>query len=202
LRLGSVVSACAASVLAMVFSVQQGEHGPLVVYKLQVPRSAGSVSPTAPPPALPGDAVKRETVPRVGHAVPQTVTPEPAAPTQAKAPRLSPLEPTILGTVVIPASRRAAFPPTAAPAAPIPLVPPQPASTPVALDPVPADSITADPVAFSVLFRGIPLRTPEDGVLVNEDTGDRLTLKEVNDALTWRRETADRLRQLPVGPRF
>ena len=66
------MAACAVTALATVFSVQQGEHGPLVVYKLQVPeRSAATVQPL--PPAMPE---------------PVTVIPSRA--------------PSVLGTVVIP----------------------------------------------------------------------------------------------------
>jgi hypothetical protein len=38
--------------------------------------------------------------------------------------------------------------------------------------------------------------------MINEETGDNLTLKDVNDAAVWRRDTAERLRQVPIAPRF
>jgi hypothetical protein len=38
--------------------------------------------------------------------------------------------------------------------------------------------------------------------MINEDTGDSLTLEEVNNAAIWRRDTAERLRQVPIAPRF
>ena len=47
--------------LAMVFSVQQGEHGPLVVYKLKVPEQAAPAAPptpAAPTPAVPSRAIE------------------------------------------------------------------------------------------------------------------------------------------------
>ena len=56
------VATCAAFALAMVFSVQQGEHGPLVVYKLQMPKAPGDAGASRPSNALPAatpDKVKR-----------------------------------------------------------------------------------------------------------------------------------------------
>lgn len=41
-----------------------------------------------------------------------------------------------------------------------------------------------------------------DDMLTNARSGESLTLKAVGDELAWRREVAERLRQLPVGPRF
>jgi hypothetical protein len=38
--------------------------------------------------------------------------------------------------------------------------------------------------------------------MINENTGDSLTLEEVNNAAVWRRDTAERLRQVPIAPRF
>lgn len=154
----------------MVFSVQQGEHGPLVVYRLEVPPPAGTVAP-APPPLLPATVVIEE----------------PAAPQK---PRLSPLQPTILGTVVMPAERAA-------------MPAPQPA--------VPAAARPAIPPAHAASFAGVPdtstvYRIVEDfqgsGTMINEETGDPVTLKQVNDAIAWRRDTAEKLRQVPIAPRF
>lgn len=199
-----MVCACAVSALAMVFSVQQGEHGPLVVYKLEVPRSAGSVSPA--PAAPPG----RVVMPRVQAAPDVKGAPQAAVPAAPRPPRLSPLEPTILGTVVMPPARRGAARPStstpvSAPAvAPVAAPVPAPSGQPIALvPPQPApSSVELDPFAFADLYRGAPDPDEGDGVLINEATGERLTLQEVNDAVAWRRETAEKLRQLPVGPRF
>lgn len=121
-------AACAIGALAAVFSVQQGEHGPLVVYKLQVRPQA---APTAPP-APPG---------------------EPVVIIPSRAPR-------VLGTVVLPAGR---------PAAPLP----------VPLAPALVEAATPAPVA-----------------------GDGVTLQQVSDELTWRRETAGKLPPVPFAPRF
>lgn len=151
----------------MVFSVQQGEHGPLVVYKLAVPPSAATVAPAPPPPLLPATVVIEE----------------PVAPPK---PRLSPLQPTILGTVAMPAGR-AVMP------APQPAVP------------------SAVPPAHTARFSGVPdtatvYRIVEDfqdsGAMINEDTGVPVTLQQVNDAIAWRRDTAEKLRRVPIAPRF
>ncbi len=194
-----MVCACAVSALAMVFSVQQGEHGPLVVYKLEVPRSAGPVSPapaTAPAPVPPMGRLGRVVIPRAQAAPVAESAPRAAAPAAPRAPRLSPLEPTILGTVAMPVAGPGAAlapAPVAAPAAlPIPLVPAQPAPT----------SVELDPFAFADRYHGSSDPDEDDGVLINATTGEIVTLQEVNDAVAWRRETAEKLRQLPVGPRF
>jgi hypothetical protein len=42
----------------------------------------------------------------------------------------------------------------------------------------------------------------EDGIMTNARTGESLTLKAISDDLSWRRDTAEKLRQVPVGPRF
>lgn len=133
------MAACAVYALAMVFSVQQGEHGPLVVYKLQVP-PAEAPAPYAPTYVVPSRA------------------------------------PAMLGTVVLPAER-----------------------APQAAEP----------------FHGVQLRLPEPDLgfrvieggaigeaMVNEKSGDVLTLQQVNDDIAWRRETAEKLRQVPIAPRF
>lgn len=150
--------------MAMVFSVQQGEHGPLVTYKLEVPET---VEPAEPRPAatvrLPADVAPLQEI---------------APPAPAK---MAPLQPTTLGTVVVPAERATA--PAAVPA------PPPPATV---------ESITADyQRLFSTAADGLPGRS-----LQHAYTGETITLDQVNDELEWRRDTADKLRRLPVGPRF
>ena len=94
------MAACAAIALAVVFSVQQGEHGPLVVYKLQMPEQR---SPEAPVPlVIPSPAsIAEPTVER-----PQDFV---VIPSRA---------PAILGTAVLPAPAPlpAALPDTPVPA--------------------------------------------------------------------------------------
>lgn len=79
------MAACAVMALAAVFSVQQGEYGPLVVYKLQQP---GQRSPEPPVPIV----------------IP---TPAPLADPSAERPQdfvvIPSRAPAILGTVVLPA---------------------------------------------------------------------------------------------------
>jgi len=130
------VAACAVTALATVFSVQQGEHGPLVVYKLHVPDRA---APAAEP---------------VPAAEPITVIPSRA--------------PTVLGTVVMP---------PAVDALPSPL--PQGAALGITAE-------EAAPAAAAVTW----------------ERGDFVTLKQVNDDIIWRRETADSLPEVPFAPRF
>jgi hypothetical protein len=139
----------------MVFSVQQGEHGPLVVYKLQLP---ATTSPQSPAEARP--------------TVPATV-----------APRLSPEQPTVLGTVFIPTPRAAAVP------APVPV----PAESAAPVRPGMPDLETAYRIVADY---------SDDSALINKETGGYLTLQEVNDAVLWRRDTAEKLRQIPIAPRF
>lgn len=159
----------------MVFSVQQGEHGPLVVYKLEVPKKA---SPAAPQPAgpfvIPADR-------------PVAAAP-PARPTAPPPRRLSPLKPTVLGTVVMPAARQPAIPQPATPAAlpsslPLPLLLPEPAANAHAASP---------PV-----FRTTAGTAVTGEHMINEATGETLTLDEVTDAVEWRRDTAERLNTTP-----
>ena len=147
----------------MVFSVQQGEHGPLVVYKLEVPDS-----PTQRPVTL---------------GQPTTVVIDSTNTPSTKSPRLSPLEPTILGTVVMPAeaAETSAGHPTANPALNGRSIPPVPDRSTVV-------RIVED------------LRNSQ--TMVNEQTGGALTLENVNEAVLWRRDTAEKLRQVPLAPRF
>jgi len=144
LRPSKALTACAVSALAMVFSVQQGEHGPLVVYKLTVPPSA---APAAPAPALPAS---------------------PATPT----------------TVVI------ENPTAGAPAATFGSLPLQ------------APDTAAHGVPDTATVYRIVEEMQDSGMLINENTGTPLTLQQVNDAVAWRRETAAKLRQVPIAPRF
>jgi hypothetical protein len=130
------MAACAVTALATVFSVQQGEHGPLVVYKLNVPER--------PAPAA-----------------------EPVAVIPSRAP-------SVLGTVVMPPAGLA---PPAVVARPAPV--PQGAALRVTAE-------EAAPAAAAVTWEG----------------GDFVTLKQVNDEIVWRRETADSLPEVPFAPRF
>lgn len=160
--------------MAMVFSVQQGAHGPLVTYKLEVPRTAESVNP--PRVAVPLSAVTRD--------MDAALLPEDVAPLQAiapAAPKMSPLQPTILGTVVMPADRATAIAPRPAP---------QPAAVPLTVP---------NPEAIYQLVSDYDGRGE---IMVNEKTGERITLEAVNDEVLWRRNTAQRLRNQPFTPRF
>lgn len=148
----------------MVFSVQQGEHGPLVVYKLEVPKK------TSP-------AVARPAAPVV---IPANRPVAVAPPVQ----RLSPLKPTILGTVVMPAARQPATPQPAMPVAlpsslPLPLLLPEAAAK---------GSAPSQPVFRTTAGTAI---TGEH--MINEGTGETLTLGEVTEAVEWRRDTVERL---------
>jgi len=125
LRPIKALNACAVCALAMVFSVQQGEHGPLVVYKLAVPQSAAPVvsAPLTTPPTV------------------------------------------IIGE---------------------------------------PDSAAADSsgVPDSATVYRIVEELQDSGRMINTQTGGTLTLKQVNDAVVWRRDTAEKLRQVPIAPRF
>ncbi len=161
----------------MVFSVQQGEHGPLVVYKLKVPEASDRVVEksvtTTPSPLVPLDIV---VIRASRQAAPAAVPGQEPAP-----PRLSPLEPTILGTVVMPASWNIA---------------PQP--------PAPKEVFSGVRLAVPTYeeVTGIAAESQAHEVMVNEDTGDFLTLHEVHEAVVWRRGTIEKLREVPVTPRF
>lgn len=152
----------------MVFSVQQGEHGPLVVYKLKLP---DQTAPQAP---------SRATMP-------------PAAAVPAQRP--GPLQPTVLGTVSLPAERAAAL--GRAPAGP----------APAASDSVPAPAAAAAPVPLTVPDAAAVQRIVSEydsggQSMVNATTGERITLEAVNDEVLWRRDTAEKLRDQPFAPRF
>lgn len=123
MRPTSAIAACAVCALATVFSVQQGEHGPLVVYKLHAPTRPVPAAPVAPPADM-------------GSVLPSRA-------------------PAVLGTVVMPAGG---------------FVPPAQATA--------------------------------NGATDRWEASDFVTLQQVSDDLIWRRETADRLPELPFAPRF
>ena len=175
MRASRAIAACAVSALAMVFSVQQGEYGPLVVYKLQVPKQAAPGTPVASPPSTPSVTV-----------------PPPAEDQTYMIPSRAPR---VLGRVVMPASGA----PAPAPRAPsvldvvaLPSEGPGPAAEPY------------EGVTLRVPDRAAVLRIVEDAPLgepmFNEATGEVLTLKQVNDEISWRHDTIEKLRHLPAGP--
>ncbi|MGF1593581.1 MAG: hypothetical protein ACFCUW_09890 [Kiloniellaceae bacterium] len=181
-----VLSACAVSVLATVFTVQQGEHGPLVVYKLEVPK-ASAPAVVAPPPisALP--------VPQAGTVVP------------SRAPK-------VLGTVVMPAS---ALPPPRIRPVSLPPPPARSAEGSYGILPLPATTLSATTLSAPTLSAPtlsevVPAAAPTFHVVENgrpsgevggqDDTA--ITLEQINSDIAWRRETTDMLRQLPFSPRF
>lgn len=213
MRLRNGVAVCAVSALAMVFSVQQGQHGPLVVYKLQVPKAPTVESPAATP--APNPPRLRSGITRV----PQQPATRSAATPQAVAPATQPVPsraPRSLGTVVMPAS--ALPPPRVMPVeAPPPEADPLPtesAAAPASLQPQVLGSVALSEIVSLTDDAAVPLTPGSQDVfhivedsgfgtaMINEETGDGLTLQEVNDAAVWRRDTAERLRQVPIAPRF
>lgn len=164
-----MVSACAVAALAMVFSVQQGEHGPLVVYKLTKPEPGGDVAAPAP------------------GALPAAIAP---------ARKLSPLQPTPLGTVTLPAPEQQAHSQGAITTYELPAE--LPAGLPA--EPAPAPTLL-DVQAFGEVYReALAAGAQED--LVNRETGEPVTLQEINDAVVWRRDTAKKLKRPSFAPRF
>ena len=161
----------------MVFSVQQGEYGPLVVYKLQVPKQAAPVMPAASPTTAP-------SINTVSPAEDATY----AIPSRA---------PKVLGRVAMPASHT-------------------PAAAPPALGVLDVVALPSEePVPAADAYEGVTLRVPDPATvlriieqapvgeaLFNEATGEVLTLKQVNDELAWRHDTAEKLRNRPSAPRF
>jgi len=217
------ITTCAAVALATVFTVQQGEHGPLVVYKLKVPKETARTVDT---PAT--NAPNTMPAPTVSRAVPPA-TAAPAAPAPAaKAPKLSSLTPTILGRVVMPAGARpgvSTVPPAALalPRTAPPSTVPPPTATPLNLAPLNVAPLTVAPLtaadraivapASATVHAGFagPVSSPvyrsASGLpvgesLVNEETGEPLTLDAVQDVIEWRRDTVDSLPQLQSTPRF
>lgn len=133
--------------LAMVFSVQQGEHGPLVVYKLKVRGGAVPAAQAVPPAqAVPGPAVQS------GAAAGEPVY---VVPSRA---------PQVLATVTLPAA---------------------------------ASGVTASDLVEQMA----PAAVPREALLDWHGDG-AMTLEQVNQDITWRRETAEKLRDLPFSPRF
>lgn len=216
MRLRNGVAACAVSALAMVFSVQQGEHGPLVVYKLQVPENSTATSPAPQAPAASTQPRLRSGITRVPQqpATRSAATPQPVP---SRAPRS-------LGTVVMPASAlpppqvtpvRVLPVPLAVPPAPLPApAPAETAAAPAPLQPRVLGTVAVSDIEALDAYTPVPempgsqevFHLVEDSgygsAMINEDTGNSLTLKEVNDAAVWRRNTAERLREVPIAPRF
>lgn len=216
------ITTCAAVALATVFTVQQGEHGPLVVYKLKVPKEAARTVRT---PAVSSPAVNPSAV-KAPKTVPTVQAPAPKAPTsKTKTPKLSSLTPTILGRVVMPAGARPDVSPSASPGAspgvntvPSAALAPPVTAAPLAAPPTtvspltaadraiiapaiaPAASNFASPVS-SPVYRSVS-GLPVGESLVNEETGEPLTLDAVQDVIEWRRDTVDGLPQLQSTPRF
>lgn len=199
------ITTCAAMALAMVFSVQQSEHGPLVVYKLELPKKTSEGATRSAPTLAP---TLEELLPSSATAMPSA---EPVEPQQAyveavaaKQPRLSPLKPTILGTVVMP---RKVMPerivakrvvtervvtgsarPAPAEALPIALLPAMLQPTPKTIDREPAYPVASEAAGV---------------VLVTKPEADKVvTLDEVTRAIEWRRDTLDYLPDEPFTPRF
>jgi len=167
LRANRGVAACAVSALATVFLVQQGEHGPLVVYELQASAAAPAV---VPDPAPATEAQDNVVIP-------------------SRAPKT-------LGTLVIPAGSQSFD----TPFAPAPfIIGDQPAEKAPGAEPYRGVTLHV-PDRESVV--GIAEALPDDDPMINQETGQVLTLKDVSDALSWRRDTAEKLRQVPVLPRF
>ncbi len=177
--------------LAMVFSVQQGEHGPLVVYKLQVPKrtTEGTIKPA---PTLEDIlSAHRAMTPARQPVGPERTPQKPVA--VAVAPRLSTLEPSTLGTVVMPRSRSTA--PQAA--QPLSLLPEAFWVTPE----VPALHSRANAEEVPPQYR-VVLDAPSLETAGGEYPGKIITLEEVTRELEWRRQTRQRL-PAPAGvPRF
>jgi len=204
------ITTCAAMALAMVFSVQQGEHGPLVVYKLKLPEKTSEAAARPAPTLAP---TLEELLPSSATAMPST---EPVEQTEtsveavaAKQPRLSSLKPAILGTVVMPrkvtpervmakrvVTKRVvterivtgSVRPAPAGALPIALLPAMLQPAPETLDPVPTTRVVSEAAGSD------PLPKPEADKVV--------TLDEVTRAIEWRRDTLDYLPEEPFAPRF
>jgi hypothetical protein len=178
LRPVRAMAACAATALAVVFSVQQGEHGPLVVYKLQAQAQvAPSAAPTPSagplsPDAVPAVPVPATQVPTVDlHAIP------------SRAPK-------VLGTVVLPARRA------------VPAAAPSLAAAPLHTPPDTGILIVRRPASPTDEVSNWQTGWPTGWRAGWRQAGGLVTLQEVSEAVTWRRETADRLPKAPFAPRF
>jgi hypothetical protein len=137
------VAACAVMALAGVFSVQQGEHGPLVVYKLQLPEQRApahtvpALSPSRPDAAPAPHGVFPALLPHTADDLPQILVPQSVVVIPSRAPA-------ILGTVVMPAG--------AMPAGAMPAGEP-PAAAAAEPDWIAEDSITLQQVSDDILWR-------------------------------------------------
>jgi hypothetical protein len=87
--------------------------------------------------------------------------------------------PTVLGTVAMP-------PAGLAPPAVVALPSPMPQGATLGVTTLGVTAEEAAPAAAAVTWEG----------------GDFVTLKQVNDEIVWRRETADSLPEAPFAPRF
>jgi len=123
LRASHATTACAAAALAMVFSVQQGKHGPLVVYKLEVPQPPAAAARSLPSPAAP----------------------EPVYVIPSRAPA-------VLGTVVIPSDSAPVLPVTTPPATTLPVAA-APAKTPESIPLQTEGIVTLQEVSDEVMWR-------------------------------------------------
>jgi hypothetical protein len=80
-----------------------------------------------------------------------------------------------------------------------------PADRAAAIAPRPAPQPTAVPLTVPNREAVYQIVSDYDGrgeLMVNEKTGERITLEAVNDEVLWRRDTAQRLRNQPFAPRF
>ena len=183
----TAITSCATIAFAMVFSVQQSQHGALVVYKLKVPPSTVEAGPAGSAKGA------KPSLTRFLPARPPANAKSPSAAPGIQ--RLSPLEPTTLGTVTMPSSWQA----TPAQGLPQPLQ-----ST--SLQPTPLLPISLLPTSPLAANQGPSYRVvsdaPMSAYMVNEETGQALTLDAVKDAVEWRRDTVERLRGVPTVPRF
>lgn len=58
----------------------------------------------------------------------------------------------------------------------------------------PAPTLNDEPVTLDF--------SPLGGMTTSAPTGEWMTLKAISDDIAWRRDTAEKLRQLQIGPRF
>lgn len=177
MRPGKTITACAVTALAMVFSVQQGEHGPLVTYKLEVPKRTAPAAPLGAAPLVIPAARPVATAPEAQRS---------AGATQ----RLSPLKPTILGTVVMPVPRQSLSPAFLPPSS---LTPSSLTPSPLPLQLLLPEAAAGAALPPQPVFDTTTGATTANDNMVNEATGEVLTLDEVTEAVEWRRDTVERL---------